>query len=79
MVCILEIQQVFFGTWKGPIHSGVHVVDKSRSRKLGRGLLPPSHSDLSAMPIMFITPSGLPVARILAIHPSYTIPGYGET
>ena len=33
-----------------------------RSRKWGRGLLPSSHFDLSAMPIMFITPSSLPVA-----------------
>ena len=44
MVCILEIQQVFFGTWKGPIHSGLHVVDESKEAGSGAedSSLPPT-------------------------------------
>ena len=75
MVCILEIQQVFFFNLERAYSlwcaCGGQV---KRSRKWGGGFLPSSHSDLSAMPIMFITPSGLPIGWILAIHPSHTIP-----
>ena len=75
MVCILEIQQVFFFNLEGAYSLWFACGGQlKRSRKWGRGLLPSSHFDLSAMPIMFITPSSLPVAWILAIYPSKTIP-----
>lgn len=54
---------IFFLSLKGHIYSGVCVVDNSK--ETGSGVEDSSlspHSDLSAMSIMFITPSGLPVA-----------------